>query len=281
MPWPFEREYMRLALAAGLIVGFVAPLIGIFLVQKRMTLIGDGVGHLAFAGVALGLLIGLWPVWTALAASVLGALGIDRLRARRTASGDLALALFFYGGIAAGVVLLGLGGSLSANLFSYLFGSILTVSPGDVVVVLVLGAVIVATVTVTGRAIFATVIDEEWARAGGLPVDALNAVLAVLTAVTIVAAMRVVGILLVAALMVLPVASGQLVARSFRRTIWASMAIGAGCVVVGLALARVAALPPGGTIVLVAAALFGVLALLSGRRPARRLLRLPETLRGP
>ncbi|HET9443437.1 MAG TPA: metal ABC transporter permease, partial [Acidimicrobiales bacterium] len=139
LPWPFDRQYMQLALLAGLVVGISAPLIGTFLVQKRLSLMGDGVGHVAFAGVAAGLLLGVWPVWTALVAAVGGALAIEWLRSRGRASGDLALALFFYTGIAGGVVLTGLAGSLNAGVLSYLFGSILTVSSGDAATILALG----------------------------------------------------------------------------------------------------------------------------------------------
>jgi zinc transport system permease protein len=270
MPWPFERKYMQLALVAGLVVGACAPLIGVFLVQRRMALMGDGIGHLAFAGVAAGVLADVWPVWTALAVAVLGALGVEWLRSRGSAQGDLALATFFYGGIAGGVVLAGQAGALNANLFSYLFGSILTVDGGEVAVIAALGVVIVVTVAVCGRALFAMAVDEEWSTVAGVPVRALNAVLAVLVAVTIVAAMRVVGILLVAALMVLPVAGAQLLARSQRGVLAWSLGIGVGAVVAGLTAARTWGLAPGGTIVLVAVGAFAVLALgdavLSGSR---------------
>src|ERR671932_69195 len=130
-PWPVERQYMQLALAAGLVVGACAPLIGTFLVHKRLSLMGDGVGHVAFAGVAAGLLFGVSPIWTALVAAVGGAVAIEWLRLRRRASGDLALAVFFYSGIAGGVVLTGLAGSLNASVLTYLFGQILTVSASD------------------------------------------------------------------------------------------------------------------------------------------------------
>lgn len=265
LPWPFDRGYMQLALLAGLIIGVCAPLIGAFLVQKGLSLLGDGLGHLAFAGVAAGLLLEVAPLATALAMAAAGAIAIERLRSRGRASGDLALALFFYSGIAGGVVLLGLAGALDAGVLSYLFGSILTVTPADAWTVTALGVVIVSTLAVAGRALFAIVLDEESARVAGLPVDALNAVLAALAAVTIVAAMRVVGVLLVAALMVLPVASGQLLATSFRSTLAWSVVIGIGAVVVGLATARAWALAPGGTIVLVAAATFAVTSVVTAR----------------
>jgi zinc transport system permease protein len=262
LPWPFDREYMQLALIAGLTVGACAPLIGAFLVQKRMSLMGDGIGHLAFAGVAAGLLVDVWPIWTALVAAVLGAVAIEWLRSHGRASGDLALALFFYGGIAAGAVLVSRAGSGSVNVLPYLFGSVLTASHGDVVVVLLLGACIVTTMLIAGRALFAIVLDEESARVSGLPVETLNTVLAALTAVTIVAAMRVVGVLLVAALMVLPVATSRLVARSFRATVFGAVGVGMVSVVVGLYAARQWSLAPGGSIVLAVTALFAVTAVV-------------------
>jgi zinc transport system permease protein len=270
LPWPFEREYMQLALVSGIAVGACAPLIGTFLVQKRLSLMGDGLGHMAFAGVAAGLLTGVSPLWTALVVAVLGAMTIEWLRLRRRASGDLALAVFFYTGIAAGVVLTGLAGSLNSGVLTYLFGSVLTTSRSDAFSVCLLGAGILAVVAVSWRGLFAVALDEEAARVAGLPVDVLSLGLAALTAVTVVAAMRVVGVLLVAALMVLPVGSAQRLARSFGATLRWAAAIGIGSVIVGLVVARAAALAPGGTIVLVAAATFTVTAALDvGRRRGR------------
>ena len=268
LPWPFEFGYMQLALLAGLVVGGCAPLVGTFLVQKRLSLMGDGIGHLAFAGVAGGILADIWPIWTALAATVAGALFIEWLRKRSRSSGDLALALVFYVGIAGGSVLIGLAHSLNANLLSYLFGSILTVSPSDVAVVAVVGLLIVAVIAVAGRALFAVVLDEDAARVAGLPVDALNAALAVLTAVVVVASMRVVGILLVSALMVLPVGAAQAATRSFRQLLLTSAAFGASAVIFGLVIARAADTAPGGTIVLVAGAELLVTTLVSSRSQA-------------
>ncbi len=269
LPYPFELAFMQRALLAAVIVGVFAPLIGTFVVQKRMSLIGDGIGHLAFAGVGAGLVAGVWPIWGALAFAAAGALGIEWLRARRAASGDLALALFFYAGLAAGVVLVGLGGGLGSGALVFLFGQPLTVTDGELALIGALGAAIVGVMLVLRRALFAVVTDEEWAGVAGLPVGALNGVLAVLVAVAVVAAMRVVGVLLVAAMMVLPVASGQLLARSFAGTMRWGVAIGVGSSVAGLALSRVLGIAPGGTIVLVAAACFAVTALARRGRTAR------------
>jgi zinc transport system permease protein len=268
LPWPFDREYMQLALAAGLVVGISAPLIGVFLVQQRLSLMGDGIGHLAFAGVAAGLLLEVWPIWTALLVAVIGALAIEWLRSHGRTTSDLALALWFYGGIAAGIVLASRAGNGGLAIVPYLFGSILTIDNGDVQVIALLGVGILATLALFGRALFAIVVDEESARVNGIPVAAGNAVLAVLTAVTVVAAMRVVGVLLIAALMVLPVASGRIMARSFRSTMGMSAGIGAVSVILGLAAARQWALAPGGSIVLVAAAFFALTNLVA-RRPQR------------
>ncbi len=275
LPYPFELTFMQRALAAGVIVGVFAPMIGTFLVQKRISLIGDGIGHVAFAGVGAGLLLSVWPVWTALLFAIVGALGVEWLRSRKKASGDLALALFFYSGIAAGVVLVSLGGGLNANLLTYLFGQPLTVNDSEIVVILILGAVIVASMLGLRRVLFAVVTDEDWSRVAGLPVGFVNNALAVLTATAVVAAMRIVGILLIAAMMVLPVASGQLLAHSFKGTLRWAIGVSVSSVVMGLAASRIWGLAPGGTIVLIAAGIFAVVAV------ARRGVgaRLPATER--
>jgi zinc transport system permease protein len=202
-----------------------------------------------------------------MAFAVVAALVIEWLRARGSATSDLAVALVFYGGIAAGVVLASRSAT-NTNLQPYLFGSILTATARDVWTVIALGVVIAVAVTITGRALFAVVLDEDAARVSGIPAGTLNALLAVLTAVTVVAAMRIVGVLLIAALMVLPVATSRLVARSFRGTLVGAVVVGVLSAVLGLAAARQWALAAGGSIVLVAAALFAVASIVAGARRA-------------
>jgi zinc transport system permease protein len=262
----FEFEFMRLAFAAGAVVGLLAPVVGFFLVQRQMSLIGDGIGHVAFAGVAAGYLLGISPVWTALAAAIVGAGAIEWLRAHRKAAGDQALALVFYTGIAGGVVLISSAGALNANLFTYLFGSILTVTRGDLLRIALLGFGALALVAGLLRALLAVTIDEEGARVAGLPVPLLNGVVSMLAALTIGISMRIVGILLIAALMVVPVIAAQRVAWSLRSTMGLSVAIGLGSVMTGLTVSYYANLPPGGTIVLTATALFLVAAGLETAR---------------
>lgn len=258
LPYPFDREYMQLALVASVLVGLAAPLVGGFLVQKRLSLMGDGIGHVAFAGVAAGLLTGVWPVWTALIAAVAASVGIEWFRSRGRVGGDLALAFFFYTGIALGVVLIQRAGSLNASTLTYLFGSVLTTDESDVIAMAVMAAVIVAVVALAWRALFAVVFDEQAATVEGLPVTLLNFGLAALTAVTVVAAMRVVGLLLVSALMVLPVGAAQRATASFKRMLMVASVIGGASAIVGLAAARVFDLAPGGSIALVAGAAFAL-----------------------
>jgi zinc transport system permease protein len=254
----FDADFMRLAFATGAVVGVLAPAVGFFLVQRRMSLIGDGIGHVAFAGVAAGYLLGISPVATALVASVGGAVTIEWLRTRRRAAGDQALALLFYTGIAAGVVLISAAGALNANLFAFLFGSILTVTRGDLVLVSVLGVVGLVLIAAFYRALVAAALDEEGARVSGVPVGLLNVLLAALAGVTIAVSMRIVGILLIAALMVLPVIAASRVAWSIRSNMLIAIGIGLGSVFVGLTAAYYANLAPGGAIVLVAAGAFVV-----------------------
>ena len=221
-----QLEFMRLALAAAAIVGVLAPAVGFFLVQRRQSLVGDGIGHVAFAGVAAGILFGVSPILTALVAAVLGGIAIEFLRSRGGTAGDQALALVFYTGIALGVVLVSTAGALNVNLFQYLFGSILTVTRGDLAVIASLGAAGLVVIALLYRPLAGTVVDEEGARVAGVPIGALNIVVAALAAVTVALSMRVVGILLVAALMVLPVSAASRIAWSMRSTFFLAIAIG-------------------------------------------------------
>lgn len=252
-----DYAFMQRALLASLMVGLVAPAVGVFLVQRRLSLLGDGLGHVALTGVALGVLTSTAPVGTALVAAVLGAVLIELVRARGKTSGDVALAVLFYGGIAGGVVLLSLAPEGQAtNLDAYLFGAITTTSSTDVAVFAVIAVVVLTVVGLLGQRLYAVSDDEEYARAVGLPVLALNVVLAALVASTVVLSMRVVGLLLISALMVLPVAVAQLVARSFRQTVFLACAIGLAVSLTGTGMSYYTGTPSGGTIVLLAIALF-------------------------
>lgn len=260
-----DYDFMRRALVASVLVGLAAPVVGIYLVQRRLALIGDGMGHVALTGVAIGLLTGTAPVFTALVFAIGAAVLIEVLRARGGSTGataDVLLAVIFYGGIAGGVVLIGLsGGGSAAQLNTYLFGAITTTSGPDLVVFAVLAVVVLAIAVGLAPRLFAVSNDEEYARAGGLNVLGLNLLLAVLTATTVVISMRVVGLLLISALMILPNAVGQQVARSFRGSLLVAAGVGVGVSVTGTASSYYLKTPSGGTIVLLAVTVFVLSAL--------------------
>jgi zinc transport system permease protein len=255
-----DYDFMRRALLAAVFTGLSAPAIGTYLVQRRLSLLGDGLGHVALTGVALGLLTGIAPLPTAVVVATLGALLIEFLRSRGRTSGDVALAMLFYGGIAGGVLLAGLAGESAAGLNKFLFGSITTVSNGDLVLVGVLGAVVVALSVGLRPQLFAVCQDEEHARVSGVPVWLLSSLISILAAITITLAMRTVGLLLVSALMVVPVAASQQVTRSFRATHLAAMGIGLAVALGGVVSSYEIETQPGPTIVILAITVFGVMA---------------------
>ncbi|GAA2036392.1 metal ABC transporter permease [Pseudokineococcus marinus] len=260
MPEVLTYGFMVRALVAALLVGLAAPSVGVFLVQRRLSLIGDGMGHVALTGVALGLLTGTAPVPVALVVTVVAAAAVELLRRYGRTGGDVVLAVLFYGGIAGGVVLVARAGGSAATLNTYLFGAITTTTAEDLRVFAVLAAVVLVATFGLGRRLAAVSSDEEHARASGLPVMGLNLLLAVLTAVTVVLSMRVVGLLLISALMIVPVAVAQQLCRSFRSTTLLAMGVGTVTAVVGVLTSYYGDTPSGGTIVLYLIALFVVTA---------------------
>jgi zinc transport system permease protein len=263
-------DFMRRALLAAVLMGLAAPAVGTFIVQRRLALLGDGIGHIALTGVALGLLTSTSPILTAMIVSAIGAVAIELMRSRARTGADVALALLFYGGIAGGVLLTNMApGGSTGNLLAYLFGSISNVSSQDMYIVVALAGAVIAVIALFGRELFLLCQDEEVARASGLPVRFLSLLLAVTAALTVVVAMRVVGLLLVSALMVVPVAAAQQLTRGFKTTVVVAMAFGVISGVSGLYAGYQRDLSPGPAIVMSALALF-VMAV-AGRRLARGL----------
>ncbi|MFE3632856.1 metal ABC transporter permease [Streptomyces sp. NPDC059168] len=271
--------FMQRALLAAVLVGVTAPAIGIFLVQRRQPLMGDGIGHVAMTGVGLGFLLNASPVWMATAVSVLGSVLMELIRWYGRTRGDIALAMLFYGGMAGGVMFVNLApGGSNANLTSYLFGSLSTVSPSDVTAITVLAAFVVLVTLGLRRQLFAVSQDEEFARVTGLPVRALNLLTAVTAAVTVTVAMRVVGLILVSALMVVPVAAAQQLTRSFAATFAIAVALGVTVSISGTITSFYQDVPPGATIVLLTIAAF--VALTAAAAPlARRRARAAAAAR--
>jgi len=252
--------FMQRALLAAVFTGLAAPSIGTYLVQRRMALMGDGIGHVAVTGVAIGLLTGASPTWTAVLVAIAGAIAIEVIRERGHANGDVALALLFYGGLAGGVLITGLANESGARLNQFLFGAITTISETDVVVTMVLAAVVTLICVGLAPQLFAVAQDQEFARVAGLNIRVYNLLVAALAAVTVTVAMRTVGLLLVSALMVVPVATSQQLTRSFRGTLLAAMVLGMLAAVGGLLISAAApedtTVQPGPTIVLLALAGF-------------------------
>ena len=262
-------DFMQRALVAAALIGIIAPLIGIFLVQRRLALLGDGMGHVALTGVGLAFLTGLAPVPTALVVAALGALVLELVRARSRTAGDLALALVFYGGIAGGVMLTSLAsGKASTALNQYLFGSLSTVATEDIAWLVGAGVLVVAVLAFFGREMFAMTLDPDVAHVQGIRTTRLGILLTVLAAVTVVIGMRTVGLLLVSAIMIVPVAAAQQLTGSFRSTAIAAVFVGLCCSVAGLSTSFVLDVPPGPTIVLLSLAVFLVAAVVA--YPLRR-----------
>ncbi len=265
MPEFLEYGFMHRAFVAGAITALICPAIGVFLVPRRLSLIADSLSHVALAGVALGLLIGVSPVLGALVVTVGGAVGMERLRSRGALQGDAALAVFLSGGFALAVVLISLARGFNADLFAVLFGSILTVSPTDVWLIVALGAVVGATIGTFYRQLLAITLNEDLARTSGVPVTALNLLLTVLTALTTVVAMRMVGVLLVSAMIVIPTLTGFGLGRSFRQATLIAIVMALTSMTAGLIAAYYLRLAAGGAVVLTALIIF---ALASGIRRA-------------
>ncbi|MBD3689082.1 metal ABC transporter permease [Nanchangia anserum] len=261
--------FMARSVIVAVLVGVSAPIIGTYLVQRRLSLLGDGIGHVSLTGVALGWLIGSWlgtadpgalAIPGAMVTAVAGSIIIEVVRRRGSATGDLALALLFYGGIAGGVLLMGLAGGSTGNLNSYLFGSIASVSWTDVWWTIALAVVLLGVGIGLRPALFSLTHDEEFATAQGLPVVALTMLVAITSALTVATAMRVVGVLLVSALMIVPVAVAQLFMPSFRSTMRLAQGLGLVVCVLGLVLSYIYPLSSGATIVVILIVIYFVAA---------------------
>lgn len=251
----FTAPFMQRALLAGLCTAVLAPLLGMFLVTRRYAYIADTLAHVSLAGVAVGVLLQTSPIVTALIVTVIAAVCVEELR-RRKILGEAALTLFLSGGLALAAVLLSKAGAQAGSMTSFLFGSIVTVSWHDVAIVALLTLLVVAVTWWCYPVLYAVSLDEELAKTSGLASYWYNVLIVVLTAVVVSVSIRVVGVLLVGALMVIPVLSAQQWGRGFRTTLLLSVAFSLLAVSMGLGVSYVADVSTGGTIVLVAIAFF-------------------------
>ena len=260
--------FMQRALVATVVICAVAPMVGVFVVQRRQALTGDGMGHVAFAGVGLAFLVGVQPLLGALALTVLAAFALYRMQ-RSGLSGDLSLALVFYGGIALGFLFASRAGGGVNVVLGFLFGSPLNLGWGQVGAIVVLSGAVAALVLALYGPLVAVAFDESAARVAGVPVNGMVLALTLLVALTVVGGMYAIGLLLVSAMMVVPVAAAAQLATSYRMTMLLAAGIGGLSAAAGLVGAFVLDLTPGSSIVLTAIAAYLVAAAIRLTRTSK------------
>ena len=256
--------FMQKALIAGIAVGLICSFMGTFLVLRRYSLFGDGIAHVAFGGISVGLFLGVFPLWTAFIVSIFGGLGLQKLRQSTKISGDSAVAVVLVSGLAVGVILVSSSGGFSVDLFSFLFGSILLISQEDTIMILALSAGIIATLTIMQKQFLHLTFNEEQAKLAGMRTTLLNYAFVVLASITVVTSMRLVGILLISALIVIPNITAMQFGKGFKKTVFISMSISVISVVSGILVSYFLNVAPSGTIVVIAVGiLVGTLLLKS------------------
>ncbi|WP_026894418.1 metal ABC transporter permease [Clostridiisalibacter paucivorans] len=250
MEW-LQHEFMQRALLSGIMIGILCPTIGIFVVLRRMSLIGDSLSHVALSGVAIGIITGASPTVMALLVSAIAALGIEGLRKKYEKYAELSIAIILSTGLGLAVVLISLAKSINIDIFGYLFGNITTVLPNDLRLIVLLGIAIILFIMITYRQLFYIAFDEVGAKVSGVPVRHLNLIFMIVVAVTITLSMRVVGVLLVSSLMVIPVATSIQIAKSFKKAMILAVIFAQISVISGIIISYYLELASGGTIVLV------------------------------
>jgi zinc transport system permease protein len=268
-----EAGFIQRALITGIAVAVICSAVGLFLVLRRHSLFGDALSHMAFGGIAVGLFTNIYPIWTAIVVSVLAALGMTKLRQSTKVPPDAAVAVLLSSGLALGIVLVSISGGFSVDLFSFLFGSILLVSSEEVYMILGLSAGIMTILVLLYRKFMYIAFDEEQAKVSGLQVSKLNYLFIVLASITVIASIRLVGILLISSLIVIPNITAMLFGKGFKKTALISCIIGVFSVVAGVLISYEANIATGGTIVLVLVMTF--LAALATKK-VKRSAKLPS-----
>ena len=248
--------FMQNAIISGIAISLICSTVGLFLVLRKYSLFGDALAHSAFGGVALGLFLGVYPLWAAYVVSILSALALTKIRQKFDISGDAIIAILLSSGIAIGIVLISLSGGFSIDIFSFLFGSILLVSTENVIIVLGLCAAIFI-ILITGYKKFMYItFSEEQAQVSGIPVQKLNYLLIAIAGITVVTSMQLVGVLLVSALFVIPNVTAMMFKRSFKQTVILSMSFSVFSTVAGIMISYPLDIAPSGMVVLLAIMLF-------------------------
>jgi zinc transport system permease protein len=257
--------FIQRAFLAGSLVGVLCAMLGLFLVLRKLSLIGDGLSHVSFGAIALGLFFGIYPFYVAIPVTLIASWFILRLTRKARIYGDAAIGIVSAVGVAAGVTLASLSRGFNVDLFSYLFGNILTISPTEVYLSLGLSLVVLLAIILFYNDLFSVTFDEEYARISGIRTERINVVLTSLTAVTVVLAIKVVGIMLVSALLILPAVTALQIARGFRGAMLLAVLFAVVSVLVGTTVSFFLNLPAGATIVLCSAVFFGAALVVRGR----------------
>jgi zinc transport system permease protein len=252
----FQFGFIQRALISGIAVAVSCSTIGLFLVLRRQSLYGDALSHVAFGGIAVGLFTNIYPIWTAFAVSILASLGMTKLREFTKIPGDSAVAVLLSAGLAVGVVLIGLSGGFSLDLYSFLFGSILLISYNDQLLIVILSFIILTIMYKMHRKFIYIAFDEEQAKVSGLNVTKLNYLFIVLAGLTVITSVRLVGVLLISSLIVIPNITAMMLGKGFKKTLLMSIFIAIVSVIGGILISYVMNLAPGGTIVIISVGIF-------------------------
>ena len=259
-------SFMHRALISGVAIAILCSVIGLFLVLRRYSLFGDAIAHSSFGGIALGLLAGVYPIWTAYGVSLVSALIITRIKEKFNISGDASVAVLLSSGIAVGLVIIGISGGYTIDIFSFLFGSILLVSVNDTILILTLTGVILIAVLLLYRQILYSTFNEEQAKVSGIPVEKINYLVVFMAGITVVTSIQLVGVLLISALFVIPNVTAIMYGKGFKQTAIISISFSIFSVVTGILISYMLNITPAGTIVLLSIGLFaGTMGIRSSR----------------
>lgn len=254
----FTYGFMQRALVSGIAIALLCSVVGLFLVLRRYSLFGDAVAHSSFGGIALGLLLGIYPMWTAYVISLISAAIITRLKQKFDISGEASVAILLSSGIAIGLILISISGGFSVDIFSFLFGSILLVSTEDTILILGLTGAILIVILLLYRELIYSTFNEEQAKVSGIPVEKINYLIVFIAGITVVTSIQLVGILLISALFVIPNVTAIMFGRSFKQTAILSISFAISAVVIGILISYLLDITPSGSIVMLSITIFGV-----------------------
>ena len=254
----FAYGFMQRALVSGIAIALLCSVVGLFLVLRRYSLFGDAVAHSSFGGIALGLLLGIYPMWTAYVISIISALIITRIKQKFDISGEASVAILLSSGIAIGLILISISGGFSVDIFSFLFGSILLVSVEDTILILGLTGAILIVILLLYRELIYSTFNEEQAKVSGIPVEKINYLIVFIAGITVVTSIQLVGILLISALFVIPNVTAIMFGRSFKQTAILSISFAISAVVIGILISYLLDITPSGSIVMLSITIFGV-----------------------